>query len=302
MVCFDDGGAWNLSRSRCCRFGGALGDPPVGAAATGSGQTSTRTWGEEHSTSTPADPASGPPGAPPAGKAGGKGEPPPPPPPLPPGSPRIQEDTEAIGVGELNDGRAVDQPIFDSMSRMSRSELHDQEREVKMYAAETEWVLYMRSCLRTLTDLEELEDVASLASDPPRATAEVYMDLVLKCTELASEQSGRPVGAPILREWVNALGDQWKYVEPPINPGPSWSEVINGSKVLEVPYRSAVSSDSALHLGDLPFREVQGDEMMQKTTGKKHNKNCATPGAAIRSWTKGRFETEAFTIHDGAQC
>ena len=73
--------------------------------------TSTAMWGEEHSSSTPANPASGPLGDPLAGEAGGKGEPPPP---LPPDSPRIHEETEAIGVEELNVGRSADRPMFNS--------------------------------------------------------------------------------------------------------------------------------------------------------------------------------------------
>ena len=130
----------------------------------------------------------------------------------------------------------------------------------------------------------------------------VCVDLFIKFTELASEQSGRPVGAPMLREWVLALGDQWKFVEPPINPGPCWGEVIDKSEVLETPYRGAILSDSILNLGDLQPNEIQGDEMMQKRGGKKHSKCCATPGKAIRSWTNGRIKMEVFIIHDGAQC
>ncbi len=59
--------------------------------------------------------------------------------------------------------------------------------------------------------MEDLDDVAPLSRDPPCATAEKYMDLYIKFTELASEQSGRPVGAPMLREWILALGNQWKF-------------------------------------------------------------------------------------------
>ena len=83
-----------------------------------------------------------------------------------------------------------------------------------MHAAEAEWVLYLRSALQALCLMEDLDDVAPLSRDPPCATAEIYMDLFIKFTELASEQSGCSVGAPMLGEWILALGDQWEFVEP----------------------------------------------------------------------------------------
>ncbi len=155
---------------------GPLGDPPAGTAATGSEQTrakelshtSTAMWGEEHSPSTPANPASGPLGDPLAGEAGEMGEPPPP---LPPGSPRLLKETEAIGAEELNVGRSdVKDP---------NAGLNEDDKKVLTHAAEAEWVLYLRSSLQALCLLEDLDDVAALSRDPPCATAEIYMDLLI---------------------------------------------------------------------------------------------------------------------------
>ncbi len=44
-------------------------------------------------------------------------------------------------------------------------------------------------------ELEQLDEVASLMSDPPSASPTVYMDLFLKFQDLAAENSGLPVGA-----------------------------------------------------------------------------------------------------------
>ena len=238
--------------------GGPLGAPPVGAAALGQSQApTTRTWGEEI--------------------------PPPPQPPLPPDLPTEQEAKEEICTNELKYGRKTDQPIFQKMS----PKLLEEERGVTMHATQAEWIVDLRSAMRYLIEFEELDDVASLMSDPPCAAPEVYVDLLLKFQDLAAEHSGRPTGAPMLRQWVEALGGQWQYAEPAINPSPTWSEVIKSSKHFEVPYRCAVKSDPTLNLGELPLGEVQGDTMMQlKPQSKKHDTKCVTPGAAFRSLQK----------------
>ncbi len=97
-------------------------------------------------------------------------------------------------------------------------------------------------------------------------------------------------------------GGQWKCIEPPINPGASWGEVVDKSNDLETPYRGAIHSDSILNLGQLRPNEIQGDESMQKWGGSKHDKRCVSPGNSIRSWTIGRVQTESFVIHNGARC
>ena len=101
---------------------------------------------------------------------------------------------------ELNIGR--------SDVRDPTAGLNEEDKTVLMHATEAEWVLYLRSALQALCLMEDLDDVAPLSRDPPCTTAEICVDLYIKFTELASEQSGRPVGAPMLREWVLALGDQ----------------------------------------------------------------------------------------------
>ena len=66
----------------------------------------------------------------------------------------------------------------------------------------------LRRGLGHLTELEQLDDVASLMDDPPSASPAVYMDLFVKFQDLAAENSGRPVGAPMLGDWLAAIGDQ----------------------------------------------------------------------------------------------
>ena len=41
---------------------------------------------------------------------------------------------------------------------------------------------------------------------------------------------------------------------------------------------------------------------MQRKPGKRHDHRCATPGAAIRAFTKGNCRAECCTIHNGATC
>ncbi len=195
--------------------------------------------------------------------------PPPLQPPLPSDLPTEQEAKEATGINELNFGRETDKPIFEKMS----PELHEGKQEVRMLAVQAEWVLSLRTGMKHLIWLEELDEVASLMSDPPCASPKVYMDIFLKFQDLAAENSGRPTGAPMLRKWLEAIGDQWQYAESAINLGPTWSEAIKGSEHFQVPYASAVRSDSVQNLGELTPGEVQGDAMMQRKPGKSTTRN-----------------------------
>ncbi len=248
--------------------GGPQGAPPVGAVAA---------VPDHVPATTAAIPAGGPQGAPPVGAAADEEMLSPQQPPLPLRSPTEQMAKEAAGIGELNFGRKTDKPIFEKQS----PELHAREQRVRMHAVRAERVLNLRKGLKHLTDLEQSDEVASLLSDPPSASPTVYMDLFLKFQDLAAENSGRPVGAPMLGDWLEAIGDQWQYAEPPICSGPTWSEMLEASQHFEVPYDTAIKSDSVQNLGSLTPGEVQGDASMQRKPGKRHDHKCATPGAAI---------------------
>ena len=162
--------------------GGPQGAPPVGAVAA---------VPDHVPATTAAASAGGPQGAPPVEVAADEEMLPPwwPPPPLEP--PTEQEAKEAAGIDELNFGRKTDKPIFEKQS----PELHGKEQSVRMHAVRAEWVLNLRKALKHLTELEQIDEVASLMSDPPSASPTVYMDLFLKFQDLAAENSGRPVGA-----------------------------------------------------------------------------------------------------------
>ena len=219
-------------------------------------------------------------------------------PPLPLEPPTVQQAKEAIGIGELKHGRAIDKPMFEKQS----PEFHEREQRVRMHAVRAEWVLNLRRGLRHLTELEMLDDVASLMDDPPSASPAVYMDLFVKFQTLAAENSGRPVGAPMLGDWLAAIGDQWLYAEPPVCLGPTWGETVDASEHFDVPYDVAIKRDSVHNLGPLTPGEAQGDTSMQQVSGKRHDHKCITPGAAIRAFTKGNYRAECYTIHNGATC
>ena len=128
------------------------------------------------------------------------------------------------------------------------------------------------------------------------------MSIYIKLCELASKQTDRPVGAPMFREWITALGGQWTYTEPPVSPGATRGEAIDKSDVLQTPYRCVIQGDSTHNLGPLKKGEVQGDEEMQERGGRKHCKTCTTPGKSIRSWVIGHSKVESYVIQNGAEC
>ncbi len=78
--------------------------------------------------------------------------------------------------------------------------------------------------------------------------------------------------------------------------------MVKASEHFEVPYDTAIKSDSVQNLGPLTPGEAQGDAGMQQKPGKRHDKNCITPGAAIRAFTEGNYRAECYTIHNGATC
>ncbi len=82
----------------------------------------------------------------------------------------------------------------------------------------------------------------------------------------------------------------------------TFGEMVEASEHFEVPYDSAIKSVSVQNLGPLTPGEVQGDASMQQKPGKRHDHKCATPGAAIRAFTKGNYRAECYTIHNGATC
>ena len=171
-----------------------------------------------------------------------------------------------------------------------------------MHAVNAEWVLTLRRGLWHLTQLEMLDDVASLMEDPPSSSPAVYMDLFVKLQTLAAENSGRPVGAPMLASWLDLIGDQWQYCEPPVCLGPTWGEMVDASTHFSAPYDIALKCDSLHNLGPLSKGEAQGDDSMHKIAGSKHDSRCITPGAAIRGYTKGNYRTVCYTINNGADC
>ncbi len=70
----------------------------------------------------------------------------------------------------------------------------------------------LRRGLWHLTQLEMLDDVSSIMEDPPSSSPATYMDLFVKLQTLASVNSGRPVGAPMLEGWLNLIDDQCNSV------------------------------------------------------------------------------------------
>ena len=106
----------------------------------------------------------------------------------------------------------------------------------------------------------------------------------------------------MLASWLDLIGDQWQYCEPPVCLGPTWGEMVDASTHFSEPYDLALKCDSLHNLGPLGKGEVQGDDSMHKVAGKKHEFRRATPGAAIRGYTKGNYRTVCCTVNNGADC
>ena len=68
------------------------------------------------------------------------------------------------------------------------------------------------------------------------------------------------------------------------------------------PYDFVLKCDSLHNLGPLRTGESQGDDSMRKFAGKKHDFTCATPGAAIRGYTRGNYRPVCYTVNNGADC
>ncbi len=115
---------------------------------------------------------------------------------------------------------------------------------VTMFASEAEWIICQRRAIQALCRIENLTKLVPLSQDPPSASASTYMSIYVKLCELASQQTNRPVGAPMFREWITALEGQWTYTEPPVSPGATWGEAIDKSDVLQTPYRCVIQGDS----------------------------------------------------------
>ncbi len=145
--------------------------------------------------------------------------------------------------------------------------MDDREQRVSMHAVNAEWVLNLRRGCWHLTQLEMLDDVAPLMEDPPNSSPVTYMDLFVKIRTLASENSGRPVGAPMLASWLDLMGDQWQFCEPPVCLGPTWGELVDGSTHFSVPCELALKCDSLHNLGPLSKGEAQNDDSMRSIKG-----------------------------------